>query len=305
MAYDYTVLAGTQGGQNHRKTDRMVEVAEHGRMPMVLFAEGGGGRPGDTDGVGVSTQTTFARFAQLSGLVPMVGITSGGAVLPAMRHCSGVAMWIIALRDRTSAWRTCDIEGGGLASMHRKKSVHCPQVANGVVDVALPMKPAQCALRSSICYFQADTRRGPARSAHDAAYRAGELAARLQHPRRRETLADTDSVSSCAPIGAGMVTPLVRVEGRLSASSRTIRCISAAQLIDAADKGARFMQFCDALDIRFCISAIHPASVGPEIENRVGPAPSRMFVIGANLSVPFTIIGANRMVSVPLRCRWF
>ena len=77
MSYDYTVFAGTQGGQNHRKTDRMIRVAEEGRMPMVIFAEGGGGIPGDTDGIGGEGTTTFARFAQLSGLVPMVGITSG------------------------------------------------------------------------------------------------------------------------------------------------------------------------------------------------------------------------------------
>ena len=61
MSYDYTVFAGTQGGQNHRKTDRMIRVSEEGQMPMVLFAEGGGGRPGDTDGVGGDT-TTFAHL---------------------------------------------------------------------------------------------------------------------------------------------------------------------------------------------------------------------------------------------------
>ena len=69
------LFAGTQGGQNHRKTDRMITVSQDGLMPMVLFAEGGGGRPGDTDGLGGEGTTTFARFAQLSGLVPMVGIT--------------------------------------------------------------------------------------------------------------------------------------------------------------------------------------------------------------------------------------
>jgi pyruvate/2-oxoglutarate dehydrogenase complex dihydrolipoamide acyltransferase (E2) component len=45
MSYDYTVLAGTQGIRNHRKTDRMLELARSERMPVVLFAEGGGGRP--------------------------------------------------------------------------------------------------------------------------------------------------------------------------------------------------------------------------------------------------------------------
>src|SRR5690606_14276351 len=45
MAYDYTVFAGTQGVHNHWKTDKIIDIAEDGRMPFVLFAEGGGGRP--------------------------------------------------------------------------------------------------------------------------------------------------------------------------------------------------------------------------------------------------------------------
>jgi acetyl-CoA carboxylase carboxyltransferase component len=49
MAYDATVLAGTQGMRNHAKTDRMLGIALQSRLPVVLFAEGGGGRPGDTD----------------------------------------------------------------------------------------------------------------------------------------------------------------------------------------------------------------------------------------------------------------
>jgi acetyl-CoA carboxylase carboxyltransferase component len=79
MAYDYTVLAGTQGYQNHRKTDRMLDLAARNRLPVIFFTEGGGGRPGDTDtavvsGLGVPTFHTMGR---LSGLVPLVGIASG------------------------------------------------------------------------------------------------------------------------------------------------------------------------------------------------------------------------------------
>ncbi|MEL7158701.1 MAG: biotin/lipoyl-containing protein, partial [Actinomycetota bacterium] len=79
MSYDYMVLAGTQGGQNHRKKDRMFELAEQNRLPVVLYAEGGGGRPGDTDGIGGSGLDcwAFTYFAQLSGLVPLVGVTNG------------------------------------------------------------------------------------------------------------------------------------------------------------------------------------------------------------------------------------
>src|SRR5205823_11422230 len=79
MSYDYTVLAGTQGLQNHRKKDRLFELAERQRLPVVVFCEGGGGRPGDTDGVGVSGLDTMAfhLFARLSGRVPLVGVASG------------------------------------------------------------------------------------------------------------------------------------------------------------------------------------------------------------------------------------
>lgn len=79
LAYDYTVLAGTQGFVNHRKTDRLLEVVRRNRLPVVLFAEGGGGRPGDVDAPGVAglDVTSFASFASLSGSVPLVGIASG------------------------------------------------------------------------------------------------------------------------------------------------------------------------------------------------------------------------------------
>jgi hypothetical protein len=79
VSYDYTVLAGTQGQQNHRKKDRLFELVERLRLPVVLFAEGGGGRPGDTDYAvitGLDTEA-FALFGRLSGLVPLVGIASG------------------------------------------------------------------------------------------------------------------------------------------------------------------------------------------------------------------------------------
>ena len=39
MAYDFTVLAGTQGMRNHQKTDRLLELALQQKLPVVLFAE--------------------------------------------------------------------------------------------------------------------------------------------------------------------------------------------------------------------------------------------------------------------------
>ena len=74
LSYDYTVLAGTQGALGHRKKDRLFELIERMRLPTVFFAEGGGGRPGDTDYPAVSAldARAFALWAGLSGLVPRI-----------------------------------------------------------------------------------------------------------------------------------------------------------------------------------------------------------------------------------------
>jgi acetyl-CoA carboxylase carboxyltransferase component len=81
LAYDYTVLAGTQGFFNHKKMDRMLKLAHEQKLPLVFFAEGGGGRPGDVDAAGVIAAgldlSTFGLFGGLSGKAPMVGIVSG------------------------------------------------------------------------------------------------------------------------------------------------------------------------------------------------------------------------------------
>ena len=92
MAYDYTVLAGTQGMRNHHKKDRMLELAHQLKLPVVLFAEGGGGRPGDIDMPIVAglNNHTFSQFAALSGKVPVVGIVPAAAS-PATRRCSAAA----------------------------------------------------------------------------------------------------------------------------------------------------------------------------------------------------------------------
>ena len=78
MAYDATVLAGTQGMRNHQKTDRMLGIALQQKLPVVLFAEGGGGRPGDVDmpivaGLHVAT---FASYARLNGQVRIPAIVT-------------------------------------------------------------------------------------------------------------------------------------------------------------------------------------------------------------------------------------
>jgi acetyl/propionyl-CoA carboxylase alpha subunit/acetyl-CoA carboxylase carboxyltransferase component len=298
MAYDYTVFAGTQGGQNHRKTDRLIDVAEHGRMPMVLFAEGGGGRPGDdSSGAGGSGQRTFSRFAQLSGLVPMVGITSGRCFAgnASLLGCCDVI--IATAGSNIGMGGPAMIEGGGLG-------VYAPedigpmaiQVPNGVVDIAVADElEAVDVAKRYLSYFQ-----GPLPTWESADQRRmrriiPENRLRVYNVRDViETLADSGSVLELRPsFGLGMVTALVRVEGRtVGVVANNPVHLGGAIDSDGADKGARFMQLCDAFDIPVLSLVDTPGiMVGPEIEKTaLVRHSSRMFIIGANLSVPLLTI---------------
>src|SRR5205807_6762615 len=163
MSYDYTVLAGTQGLQNHRKKDRLFELAEELRLPIVFFTEGGGGRPGATDGMGVSGLDcmAFALFGGLSGLVPLVGINSGYCFAgnAAILGCCDVV--IATANSNIGMGGPAMIEGGGLGVYEPGEiGPMSVQAANGVVDVAVADEAEAVAVaRRYLSYFQ-----GPAES---------------------------------------------------------------------------------------------------------------------------------------------
>jgi acetyl/propionyl-CoA carboxylase alpha subunit/acetyl-CoA carboxylase carboxyltransferase component len=296
MAYDYTVLAGTQGQQNHRKTDRLIDVAENGRMPLVLFAEGGGGRPGDTDGTS-SGQRTFARFAQLSALVPMVGITSGRCFAgnASLLGCCDVI--IATANSSIGMGGPAMVEGGGLGVFAPEDiGPMSVQVPNGVVDVAVEDEAqAVVVAKKYLAYFQ-----GALRDWEEPDQR--RMRAIVPENRLRvyavrdviDTLADTGTVLELRPeFGHGMVTSLLRVEGRpLGVIANNPAHLGGAIDSDAADKAARFMQLCDAFDLPILYLCDTPGiMVGPEIEKTaLVRHSSRMFLVGANLQVPFFTI---------------
>jgi acetyl-CoA carboxylase carboxyltransferase component len=295
MAYDYTVFAGTQGAQNHRKTDRMIDIAEKGRMPMVLFAEGGGGRPGDTDGLGGGGggTRTFSRFAQLSGLVPMVGITSGRCFAgnASLLGCCDVV--IAAERSNIGMGGPAMIEGGGLGVFAPEEiGPMSVQVPNGVVDLAVADEAGAVAVaKKYLSYFQ-----GPFKQWECADQRLmrriiPENRLRVYDVRKViETLADSGTVLELRPtFGPGMLTTLVRVEGRaMGIVANNPAYLGGAIESDGADKASRFMQLCDAFDLPLLFLCDTPGiMVGPEIEKTaLVRHSSRMFVIGANLEVP-------------------
>ncbi len=301
LSYDYTVLAGTQGYQNHRKKDRLFEVIERQRLPVVFFAEGGGGRPGDTDAPGVSGLDTvaFHLWGRLSGLVPRVGIAAGRC-FAGNAAILGSSDVVIATRDANIGMGgPAMIEGGGLG-------VYAPedigpievQSANGVVDVVVEDEAEAVAVaRRYLSYFAGPEPR-PGWSCADQAI----LRDLVPEDRRRaydvravvRALADTDSVLELrAGFAPGMVTALATVEGRpIGIVANNPAHLAGAIDADAADKAARFMQLCDAFDVPLLFLCDTPGiMVGPEAEEAALVRHAcRLFVTGASLTVPYGTI---------------
>ncbi len=296
MTYDYTVLAGTQGLQNHRKKDRLFELAERQRLPVVFFTEGGGGRPGDTDGTGVSGLDclAFNLFGRLSGLVPLVGITSGRCFAgnAAILGCCDVV--IATAGSNIGMGGPAMVEGGGLGVFPPEAIGPMDvQVPNGVVDVAVADEAEAVAVaRQYLGYFQGPATTWTAPDPELARSVIPEQRLRVYDVRAAvAAIADEGSVLELrAAFGLGMVTALARVEGRpLGIVANNPAHLAGAIDADGADKAARFLQLCDAFDLPIVVLCDTPGMmVGPEAEaTALVRHVSRLFVTGANLTVPF------------------
>jgi acetyl-CoA carboxylase carboxyltransferase component len=299
MSYDYTVLAGTQGMRGHLKKDRLFEIAERRRLPVVLFAEGGGGRPGDVDFpivAGLDCRA-FNLFGRLSGLVPLVGIASGYCFAgnAALLGCCDV---VIATEDSSIGMGgPAMIEGGGLG-------VHDPaevgpidvQHANGVVDLRVADdQAAVAAAKRYLSYFHGPVDDFTAPDQRLLRQLVPEQRKRAYEVRRvLEGLCDEGSVLELRRgFGAGMVTALTRVEGRpLGIIANDPSHLGGAIDADAADKAARFLQMCDAFGLPALFLCDTPGfMVGPAAEQTATVRHfARLFVIGANLEIPIGTI---------------
>jgi acetyl-CoA carboxylase carboxyltransferase component len=299
MSYDYMVLAGTQGMKNHDKKDRLFEVAEQFKLPVVLFAEGGGGRPGDTDGSGVAGLDclAFTYFAKLSGLVPTVGITTGRCFAgnAVLLGCCDV---IIATEgSNIGIGGPAMIEGGGLGVFTPDEVGPMDvQVPNGVVDIEVADE-AEAVVRAKqyLSYFQGPVDTWEAPDPRELRFMVPENRLRYYDMRKViEGIADVGSVLELRPQwGIGIITAFIRVEGRpMGLIANNPAHLSGAIDAPGADKGTRFMQLCDAFDIPIVSLCDCPGiMVGPEIEKTaVVRHAARMFVTSANIDVPLMTI---------------
>ncbi|MBI2772459.1 MAG: biotin/lipoyl-binding protein [Burkholderiales bacterium] len=296
MAYDATVLAGTQGMRNHQKTDRMLGLALANRLPVVLFAEGGGGRPGDTDmpvvaGLHVAT---FASFARLNGQVPVLGVVAGRCFAgnAALLGCCDV---IIATKgSNIGMGGPAMVEGGGLG-VYKPEQIgpSAVQHGNGVIDVLVDDEAqAVAAAKHYLSFFQG---RLASFAAPDAQALRGVVPEnRLRVYDSRTALAGIADAGSLLELrtgfGKGIHTALARIEGRpVGMLANNPHHLGGAIDADAADKAARFMQLCNAHGVALVSLVDTPGfMVGPAIEEKAQVRHvSRMFIAAAHLRVPF------------------
>jgi acetyl-CoA carboxylase carboxyltransferase component len=295
LAYDYTVLAGTQGHFNHKKTDRLLHVAEQLRLPVVFYTEGGGGRPGDVDSIGASHLDTssFHAFAKLSGQVPRIGVTTG--------YCFAGNAVFLGCCDITIATQTSNIglggpamiEGGGLG-VFRAEEVGPADVQwkNGVIDVLVADEAeATKAARTILSYFQGSLETCEHADQRRLRHVVPENRLRVYDVRQAiELIADTGTFTELRRgFAAGMVTGLLRIGGRaLGLIANDPRHLGGAIDSDGADKAARFLQLCDAFGLPVLSFVDTPGfMVGPQSEATAAVRHgSRLFVTAAALSVP-------------------
>jgi len=296
LAYDYTVLAGTQGMRNHHKTDRLLAVAHQLNLPVVLFAEGGGGRPGDTDMPIVAglNNHTFSQFAALSGKVPVVGIVHGRCFAgnAALLGCADV---IIATRGSNIGMSgPAMIEGGGLGTFAPEQiGPSSVQSRNGVIDILVEDEAAAvAAAKQYLSYFQGPTTDWQCADPRTLRHVVPENRLRVYDVRAAmRGVADTGSLLELrAGFGAGIVTALARIEGRpIGLMANNPHHLGGAIDVEAADKSARFMQLCNAHGLPIVSLCDTPGfMVGPEIEAQAQVRHvCRMFMVASHLRVPF------------------
>ena len=314
MAYDYTVFAGTQGILGHLKKNRLFRLAEDSRLPLVMFVEGGGGRPGDTDEQAVLRlhNPTFANVARLKSRVPVISVVSGRCFAgnAALAAASDV---IVATRDASLGMGgPAMIEGGGLGLVAAEAVGPVDvQARNGVLDMVVEDEVgAVAAVKALLALVQGPTAEWTApdpRRLRHIVPQAPRRAYRMQDV--IAGLADEGSILPLRPdYGLGVLTVFARIEGRpVAILANNPEHLGGAIDAAAACKAAEFAALAEKLRLPLLKLCDTPGfMVGPaaEAEGLVRQA-GRMFAECARLSVPqLTVVvrkayglGALAMVS--------
>ena len=281
------------------------------------------GTSGDTDTGGVTGLDclAFLWWGRLSGTVPLVGINAGYCFAgnAAILGCCDV---VIATADSNIGMGgPAMIEGGGLGVYHPTEIGPIDvQRTNGVVDLVADDEAHATALaKKYLSYFQ-----GPLAGWECADQVDLRDVVPVDRLRGYDVRAAIDGIFDLGSVlelrrdfGVGMITALARIEGRpVGVIANNPAHLAGAIDTDGSDKAARFMQLCDAHGLPIVTLVDTPGMmVGPDVEETALVRHcSRLFVTGANVSVPLVSIvlrksyglGAQAMMGgstkAPLAC---
>lgn len=303
MAYDFTVLAGTQGMFNHHKMDRMLGLAAKNKLPIVLFAEGGGGRPGDVDVQTVAGLhiMTFFSYAQLDGIVPRISIVSGYC-FAGNAALAGASDIIIATQNSSIGMGgPAMVEGGGLGRFHPKEIGPVEvQSTNGVIDILVEDEPAAIRVAQQyLSYFQGSFETFETADQHLLRQMIPLNRKRVFDLRQLiEILADKDSVLELgASYAKSMYTGFIRIEGQpMGVIANDAQYEGGAITSEGAQKAARLMRLCQSFDLPILSLVDTPGiMVGPTAEQSgtVRHA-AELFKLGAKLKAPLFAVVLRR-----------
>ncbi|PPJ52821.1 hypothetical protein CBER1_11298 [Cercospora berteroae] len=290
---DYLVLAGTQGHFHHEKLDRIFASVIAHPAPLVLYAEGGGGRPGDTDvlsttgletpsfallgeikargipSVAVVNGYCFAGNAALLGTCDIIIATKGGSTDAPQRKKTTIGMGGQAM-----------IEGGGLGLFEHEEigpiDVH---MRSGGIDVLVDSEIEAAPLVRKIVAMFTQPHLPPSESP----YTSDQLRLRTVVPpfsaRRRAyhiraviaLLLDDDSfIEFCPQWGLSVLTGLGRIKGRAVGiiASNSSSPLGGAIDVESGTKVNRFFRLLIRLGGMHIISLCDTPGfmVGPDFE---------------------------------------
>ncbi|MFI5720535.1 carboxyl transferase domain-containing protein [Nocardia sp. NPDC051750] len=299
LAYDYTVLAGTQGYFSHQKTDRLLQLARTSRYPVVLFAEGGGGRPGDSDPPMVAGlhYPTFAAMGALSGIVPTIGIAAGRC-FAGNAALLGTCDVVIATENSTIGMAgPAMIEGGGLGVFAPEEVGPIEmQRSNGVVDIVVADEAEATAVaRRYLAYFQGRMPGGEVADQRALRHLIPQDRKRVYDIRAvLDTLFDSGSVLELRrDFAPTALTALARIDGApVGVIANNPALLGGAIDAPGADKLARFLQLCDTYGLPVVSLCDTPGfMVGPDSEQQAAVRHfPRLFVLGGHLTVPLVTV---------------
>lgn len=301
---DYTVLAGTQGYFHHKKVDRMLALAGERGLPVIMFTEGGGGRPGDTDvlvSMGGLNIPTFHRWAALAGRVPRIAVNHGYCFAGNAALFGGADLRIATTDSWIGMAGPAMVEGGGLGSYAPTDigpvSEHC---RNGVIDVLVADEADAVKItRQALGYWQGSTSdwQAPDQTALRQFLPSNR---RMAYDVRRLLLTVLDSGSwlELRPeYGRAVVTGLARIAGRpVAVLASDCRHLGGAVDIPAAHKAADLYRLAERWGLPLVSFVDTPGfMVGPDSERAGAPrAMAELFTAGAQLRQPIVAIFLRR-----------